>query len=290
MRQFAGSSRGQLIAAFGMIVLSFDALLIRLADTAPANASFWRGALIAFSLCAYLTLTGATQEFRLLRQHWQSTAIICGLYGINTLMFVFSISYTKVANTVIILSCTPLFSALFSWWMLKERPGNHTSLAMLFAVAGVGIVFADAADFSGWVGNALALVLAISTALMLTYLRGKSEFPRVSAVAVSGLISALLVLPFASPLAVSGTSLIWLAIMGLIQMPVASVCMFVATRYITSPQVSLFLLLETVLAPVWVWIAVNETLSVYALFGATVVIVTIAAHSYYEMKCVTEGA
>ncbi|MGD8710848.1 MAG: hypothetical protein PVF40_10700, partial [Ectothiorhodospiraceae bacterium] len=42
--------QGVLVAAFGVFALSFDALLVRLADTSPWNVTFWRGWLIVVSL------------------------------------------------------------------------------------------------------------------------------------------------------------------------------------------------------------------------------------------------
>ena len=281
-------SQGQAIAAFGMIVLSFDALLIRLADVSPWNAAFWRGALIASSLSFYLLLRREWSSIRYFRDALKVALIVCLLYGINTALFVFSVSFTRVSNTVVILCCTPLFSALFSWFMLGERIARHTLVAILLAMAGVLLVFFGAVDLSGGVGNLLALGLALSTAFMLTYLRRYPDFPRVPAVAIGGIISAALVAPMSEPFAISLVSFSWLALMGLIQMPIASVCMMVATRYISSAKVALFMLLETVLAPIWVYFAVNERATLFTLIGGALVMITIAIHAFIELK--REGA
>lgn len=276
--------KGALIALVGVVVLSWDATFIRLADVTAWNAAFWRGAFIALALFVFLLAGRKLHEFSLLARFGGAAWLICALFGLNTFLFVLSVSYTKVANTVIILSTTPVFAALFSKFILGEAIRSRTVWAMLFAMLGVGVVVAGSANVTGNFGDWIALLLAALTGYLFTVLHRYPDFPRMPAVTLGAAVSALFLLPFSSPLSVSGASLGWLALMGLFQKPVASVCMLLATRYLPAPQVGLFFLLEAVLAPFWAWWVVSETPQIGTIAGGAVVILALAVHSWLEIR------
>lgn len=273
-----------MIALIGVVVLSWDATLIRLADVSAWNAAFWRGAFIALALFSFSLATPERHKFTLLFQYRSAALLICALFGFNTFLFVLSVSFTTIANTVIILSTTPIFAAIFSRFMLGEPIRARTLWVMLMAIAGVGIVVTGSVNLTGNRGDWLALLLAISSGFLFTLLRKHPGFPRIPAVAVGAAVSAVCLLPFSSPLSVSGVSLGWLALMGVLQKPVASVCMLIATRYLPAPQVGLFFLLEAVLAPLWAWWIVSEVPHASTFIGGVVVIAALAIHSWLELK------
>ncbi len=276
--------KGALIALVGVVVLSWDATLIRLADVSAWDAAFWRGAFIALALVVFSLATQAHHKFLLLVRYRGAALIICALFGFNTFLFVLSVSFTKIANTVIILSVTPVFAGLFSRFLLGEPIRARTLWVMLVAIVGVGIVVTGSVNLTGNRGDWLALLLAVSTGFLFTMLRKHPGFPRIPAVAVGAALSALCLLPFSSPLSVSGVSLGWLALMGLLQKPIASVSMLIATRYLPAPQVGLFFLLEAVLAPLWAWWIVNEEPQASTFVGGSVVIAALIIHSWLEIR------
>ena len=276
--------RGITIAGIGVGVLSFDALLVRLADTDAFNVAVWRGALMCLSMLLFMMVSGRLKEFRAFRAHGLAALVVTILYGINSALFVFSINHTKVANTVVILSSSAFFAALFSWFILREKIPPRTWIAILVAMGGVLIVFAGSMGLSDWLGDLAALVLAILMGLTLTLLRRLPDLPKMPVVALSGLVTALLAVPFAEPLSLAPSSYAWLAVMGLVQMPVASVMLMIATRYLPSPEVSLFLLIETVLGPVWVWLVLHESIPPLTLVGGTAVLGAIFVHSWLALR------
>ena len=265
-------------ALIGVVVLSFDALLVRLADSPGWDVMFWRG-LFIFTTMAMFSLHSGQWRGMLVQETAKAAWAAALLYGICSGLFVLSISLTQVANTVVILSSSPFFAALFSWLLIGERIRPRTIVAIIVCMCGVGVVFSSSMASGGWLGDLLALILAVLMGIALTLLRKHPSIPRVPMIAVSGLWACLLATPFANPLSLSGAAYGWIALMGLLQMPLASVLIMVATRYLPSPEVSLFLLIETVLAPIWVWWVIGEVPPSLALVGGLIVIATIAAHS-----------
>lgn len=275
--------QGITIAGIGVFVLSFDALLVRLAGTDPFNVAFWRGALVCLSLLVFMYFSGRMREFRVYRAHGLAALVVTILYGINTVLFVFSVSHTKVANTVVILSSSAFFAAFFSWLILREKVPLRTWVAILVALAGVIVVFAGSIGLTDWVGDLMALILAVLMGLTLTLLRRLPDMPKMPVVAMSGVVTALAALGFAEPLSLSQASYGWLAVMGLVQMPVASVMLMMATKFLPSPEVSLFLLIETVLGPIWVWLVLNENVPPLTLIGGTAILGSVFVHSWLAL-------
>lgn len=276
-------ARGVLTAGTGVFALSFDAVLIRLANAPIADVIFWRGWLIAASLMGLWWALGrrpGPQGRRLL-----GVGLLAAfLYGLAGGLFVVSVSLTRVANTVVILASSPLFAAIWSRLFLGERIRWQTGMAIAAAMLGVVIVFGGSFGGGSLAGDGLALLLAMLAAGALTLLRPWPELDRILITAGSGAVAGVLAMPFSDPLALAPASYGWLALMGLVQMPVAMVCITSATRYLPSPEVSLFLLMETVLAPVWVWLAVAEEPPPLTLYGGGLVLVTVAAHSLWRLQ------
>ncbi|MGB5406239.1 MAG: EamA family transporter, partial [Thiogranum sp.] len=102
---------------------------------------------------------------------------------------------------------------------------------------------------------------------------------RTKAIAHGGLLMALITLPLATPLQLPWSSYGWLAISGLSQMPLAIFLMTIGTRFLPAAEVSLFLLLETVMAPIWVWLVLGEVPPAKTLAGGGLILLTLILHS-----------
>ena len=79
----------------------------------------------------------------------------------------------------------------------------------------------------------------------------------------------------------------WIIFNGAVVMPISFFCLANGPRYIFGPEVAMFYLLETVLAPVWVWLIFAETPSRNALIGGTILIVALVAHSLWQLNRVS---
>lgn len=277
-------SRGIVIAAVGVVVLSFDAILVRLTDASGWDIVFWRGWLICAALGAYMLIRHKPVSLPATRGQWTAAAFITVLYGVDTSLFVFAVTLTTVANTVVLLSCSPFFAAIFSWIFLGERVRLRTWVAIAAAMGGVTLVFSGSLELGTSPGDLLALLLAIFVGVTMTVLRSVPDLPRTPLVCGAGAVAGLMAWPLADPLSLPAAAYGWLAVMGLVQMPVASVLLMTATRYLPAPEVSLFLLIETVLGPLWVWLALGEEPPALTLLGGAVILGAIAVHSWLQLQ------
>jgi drug/metabolite transporter (DMT)-like permease len=277
-------ARGLAIAVGAVLLISFDALMVRLADAHHWDIIFWRGWLICASLGGWMLLTGRRAVLPPRRRDRGLLLVAVVLLSGNTSLFVLSVSHTTAANTVVLLAASPFFAAIFSRLFLAEPVPLRTWVAIALAMSGVVVVFGGGLQGGSWVGDGLALLLAMTVGGQLTILRRFPATPRLPLVCVSGAIAGAMAIPFADPFALSAQSYAVLLAMGLVQMPLATLMLTVATRYIPSPEVSLCLLLETILGPIWVWWMLGEAAPALTLVGGSIILATVATHAWLALR------
>jgi len=268
-------SRGVLLVTGGVLLISFDALLVKLAAVNGWNVSVWRGLLMAAATLPFCFSRSARPQSR---QAWQGLALAALLMATSSLGLVLAFTLTRAANVVVILSAAPLFAALFSRLFLHERTPRRTWLAIVVAIAGVIWVMADSLGGGRLTGDLCAAGATLLTGGYFTVIRRHPELHQAPIVAGAGLLLTLLALPLATPFALPQISYLWLFISGFIQMPIAVALITIGPRYLPAAEVSLFLLLETVLAPVWVWLVLAETPPSAVISGGLVIIAALVAN------------
>lgn len=266
------SLKGIFTVVAGVTLISFDALLVRLAAVDGWNVSFWRGLLIALAMLM-LSRVMASCQIRSSDSTALGTWLAATMMAGSSLCLVLAFTLTQAANAVVILSASPLFAALISRIVLGERCSYRTWLAIFICITGVFWVMSGSLGAVNLLGDGLAVVSTIFIGAYFTVFRRYPDISRPAAIMRGGILLCLVALPFATPMSLPLSSYGWLILAGLVQMPVALLLITSATRFLPAAEVSLFLLLETCLAPIWVWLALGE-IPPSATFGGGVLIVT----------------
>lgn len=276
--------QGLIFACLGALALTPDGLLVRLVGVSDLKIIFWRGFLIVIALLLVQLIQHKRLIFKavLLQSRKEWAAAIFSALGSTT--FVLAITHTTVANVLVILSTMSLFSALLSMVFLKERIALRTWLAMFAAIAGIIIVFIDDVDGAGLSGKLFALVCAFMTSASMTIIRSEKSI-KVPAVYIwSGLMVAMPCFFFSTASLVIDikTGTIFMVMAGL--NAVAFVLLGAGAKRIPSPEVSLLMLLETIIGPIWVWLVLTEEPSANALMGGSIVVGALAIHSIASLR------
>lgn len=281
---------GTLLAASGAMVLSFDALLVRLVDLSGPDVMVWRGLFIALSLTLVLRFWRGEWVWKRLQQGGVAAWWIALNFGLTSFLFVLAVVETAAANVLVIITTAPLFAALFSGVWLREWIALRTWIIMLICFLAIFGIFAGSleAASTSLLGNLYAVLAAISLGLNLTLLRRHQQVSYLSVVAVGGLLGALLALPLATPWAVSWSNMQVLLIMGL-QMPLAMLLLTRGLRYLPAAEVALFLVLEAIFGTLWVWWILAEAPPSATLLGGTVIILALLAHVYLGLRAPRPG-
>lgn len=275
---------GLLIVSAGVTAISFDALLIRLACTTAWNVIFWRGLFTFLSLALVLGWSKGKDSFASFVHAPKIAWTSAFLFGTGGIFFVTSVMFTSVANTVVIISSAPLFAALFTRLFRVEVIPWRTWMAIILALCGVILVFAGSLGQGALLGDFIALLTACNAGGNLTLLRRSPDLNRMALVSVGGIVMAVCVWPWAEPFQISGHSFFYLAVMGLVQMPLALYLIAQSTRYLPSPEVSLFIIVETILSPIWVWFVLGEVPPFMTFIGGSLIVLTLVLHSWMGMR------
>jgi drug/metabolite transporter (DMT)-like permease len=124
-------------------------------------------------------------------------------------------------------------------------------------------------------GDGLAFVAALAFSVMIVITRWRHEVSMAPATCLSQAILVVAFLPFATPGEISGDDLAWLAALGIGQIGLGFALLTIGARLIPAAQVGLITLLEVVLGPLWVWLALDERPRTLTLVGGTIVIAAI---------------
>ncbi|MGH2825732.1 MAG: DMT family transporter [Actinomycetota bacterium] len=143
------------LLSLGILAASVSAILIRYAEDAnPLAISFWRCALGALALLPF-----ARWQQRGATRATVKTSAIAGFFlALHFATWITSVGLTSVASSVLLVSTTPVFTALIAWLAFKERLPSVGWAGIALTLIGVGLI--GGGDFGGssGVGNLLALI------------------------------------------------------------------------------------------------------------------------------------
>lgn len=274
-----------LLAAVGISVLSFDALLVRLADADASVIAFYRGFFMGvIMLCVWL-IKGEKDVIPKAKKELFMILTIALIAGVGTSLFVFSVKYTVAANTVVFLATSSFFAALFSYLILKEKIKKETAFAIAVSFFGVVIIFGDSFSIGGNLfGDFLGILLAVFMGLQLTLLRKFKHFSHYFIISASGFFLMFIMYFIADDVFdISYKSLFWLFMMGIMQV-VSMFLIYGSTKHISSAEVGILASIETILAPIWLWIFIGEIPPSLTVLGGLLVISAIFINAYPQIK------
>ena len=282
--QFSDQKRGMLMAFTAVMFITPDSLFIRLANVSSWNLIFYRG-FIPFSVVFIGLLFIYKTNFirQTFNNGWHGVAYAL-IFAVTNITFVISIENTNVANTLIMIALAPMMSAVFSFIFLKEIPDKKTLIAIIITTLSVIYIFFDAMDAGDILGNAFGLLTASGLAAGAVIIRSAKKIDLVPSAMFGKLLVALVAFYFADNISLENSDLIIIPLMCVMCVAIPFVLVTIAPRYITAAEVNLFFLLETILGPLWVWLAIKEQPNIETIIGGIIIILTIATHSALSLK------
>jgi len=277
-------TRGTLMVVIGVTVLSFQGLLIRQVSADRWTLICWYGFFMFLSLSIGLIVCWRRRAFSRIRAiGW--TGVIAGAIVVGgEILFVSAITLTSIANTLVIVNSSSLLVALLSWMVLREKVPGRTWIAILVGLGGVGVIFHGSLTGGPLAGDLCAFGAAVIFAAYLIFLRHARKINMLPSLALSGLLTALFIIPAARPFSVSGSDLGICFLIGGIILAVGLSLITLAPRYIPATEVSLIKLLEAVLGATWAWLLLEENPGLESLLGGALVIGALVFNSLAGWK------
>jgi len=275
--------KGLLIAFFGVLVLTPEGILVKLANSDSFTILFWRGLFLTLSILVILLISYRSNALNQIKGIGKEGLLIGCLTGFGGATFILAIHYTTLAKTLVIISAVPLMVALVSFILLKEKPKLLTWLAMLIVFTGIYIVMSGDTSGLNLKGSLLALASVTSGGFSFTLLRKYKEVNMVPAMAINGLFITLVGLFFADSLTLSSQAMTYIVISSVL-VAISFSLITIAPQFIPAPEVAIFFPMGTVIGTVLAWLVLKEELSNNAVFGGVIVILTLFIHSIYSAR------
>lgn len=279
-------ARGVALVAGAAIVWSTGGLIVRHVDVDPWTIVFWRGFFAAATLLVYLAVRDGRHTFALFRDLGPGGLGVAVCFGAASLSFVIALQHTSVATILFLQSAAPLVAGVLAWLWLDERMTWVKVLAMLLALVGVGIAVSDQTEASGdLLGIALSIVIMIAFAVATVLVRRFSHIRMTPATCLSALLLVGVGGMLGRPGAVDATELALLFLFGACQLGIGFILFTTGARLIPAGEAILLSLVETILAPIWVWVwpTLHEYPGDYALIGGALVIAAVIWNTVAEM-------
>ena len=279
-------TRGVILMVGASICWSLSGIIVR--NTSVSNnweVVFWRSCFSFLFLALWLGVTHGRESFAELRRVGWSGIASGIMFALMITFFLLALTLTTVANTQAIVCLAPFMAAIAAWIFLRERLSVRTWIAMTGALIGMMLMFIESLGSGRMIGNLVALFVPIAYGINVVILRkSHAQADMVMAVLIGSFISALVTLPLAWPFQASAHDLSLLGLMGVVQLAIGCILFVRATPHLTAAEISLIGLLESILAPLWVWWGVGERPSDLALIGGGIVIASLLLNEIFSAR------
>ncbi len=209
---------------------------------------------------------------------------VAGFLAAAFMLFIFALLETTVANVVFTVSLSPFFAAAMGWLALREAVSPGTLIAMVVALAGVAVMFSDGLGFASLSGNLLALACCFCYSATLVAMRKGRAADMIPAVCLAGIVAMVVAAVMAPGLAIGEFDLGIAVTLGVVQLAFQYILVTSGTRSVPAAEVALIGRLTLVLAPLWVWLAVDEVPGSLTMIGGAVVVGAVLTNSFSMLR------
>ena len=283
--QFLYKIPGYILLLFGGFCLSWGGFVIRSFE----EASVWqilllRSFFFMMALIIFLIITYKKNTIRVLKD-----AGFAGLLGgfvmsLSFIAFVVAMTNTSVANVVFIISTQTMFLAIFGYFYLKEKISLVSFISILLAMSGITIMVGDSLSSGSFFGNLVALAIPINFSILVMIIRKNNNLDMVPAIFYSGIFSVIYGLILSENFIFTTHDILMGFLLGVPQLAFGFICITIGSRSTPSTTIGLLMLSETLCAPIWVWLFLNEIPPISTLIGGTVIILAIIVKSFEKKK------
>jgi drug/metabolite transporter (DMT)-like permease len=276
--------RGLLLLASGSLAWSLAGLIFRLASVDVATILCGRATAAAlFLLMVLLRRKGRKLPAALLAMGWPGLAVAL-LFIIDGACYMGSLHFTSVAHLVVMVALTPLFSALIGLAVLKEPVRLVVWVAIAVSFVGAAVMVSASFGSSSLIGDFLAMGVPSVFGVVIVIMRRHPEVETLPTVFIAAAFSAVLFLPFARFGAAAPRDVLLMAALGVDEFGLGLMLYLAGAKLIPPAEAGLMSLLETVAAPLWVWIALGENPGLRSLAGGVLVLGALAGVAISDLR------
>ena len=259
------------------LIWSANGLLIKLVDWPPMAISGLRSLLAVAALLPFMSKP----------HQWFSLSTLAGGAGfaVALVTFVIATKLTTAANAIFLQLTAPVYVALFSWWILKERISALDWIITIAILGGMLLFFGDNLTMEGFWGNISAILSAVCWAVFVLFYRKEKDDAPLKIPIMGHVICVLTGLPFviyAGWWPTAGG--IWIIPMGAVGAGLSFVLYTWVIKRLEAIEAVITQTIEPIFNPIWVFLVVGEKPGPWALLGGGIVLLSITLHAILRQK------
>ena len=276
------------VVLFAGILWSFGPLVVRYMDNpnqVPWQYIFGRGLTIFILLNLYLYFEEGIKFYKNYLKMGYSGIIGGTGLGIAMISFIYSITNTSAAITLLCLAAMPFFTALLAFLFLKEKITLNVWISIFIATIGIIIMAFGSTGSNSLVGFIFGMLSSIGFSIFSVTLRWRTQTPKFTTVAFSGFFCFV----FAAIMLLSTKQVFFstsyngalfslhgtLVCLGLILYSIGS-------KAIPAAELTLLSLTEVIGGIFWVWLpilGINEVPDTYTIVGGFFLFISLIYYS-----------
>jgi drug/metabolite transporter (DMT)-like permease len=289
------TTRGALLVILAAVFWGTGGMLARLifatGALGPIGVAFWRGAIASPIMLAFAFYTSRSlprpQKGDIL------TVIVFGLIGYTAFqaLFMTSFSYTKIAHAAALIYVAPIFVAIFSYLVLKEKITTRKMIGIGLAIIGAVLVVGLSGENAFFVSETLTgdmLAIGAGVAYSSWFIFGKMLGTKYTPVALSTLVMligtiALLPLVLASE-PTSHFNILQVAplilLMALVPTSAAYITYLTGLRLVEPTKASVYATVDPIASALFAYLAFRETVTIASGLGIALILFSIFTVTY----------
>ena len=286
--QFLYKIPGYILLLFGGFCLSWGGLIIRSFEEASIwQILFLRSLFFLLALIVFLLVTYKKNTYNIIKESGLPGLLGGFVLSFSFVAFVVAMSNTTVANVVFIISTQTMFLAIFGYFYLREKVSLIGSTSIFLAMSGIIVMVGDSISTGSLFGNIVALAIPVNFAILVMIIRKNNKVDMVPAIFYSGIFSLIYGFLLTESFEFTRHDLLMGFLLGVPQLAISFICITIGSRTVESATVGILMLMETLCAPLWVWIFLNEVPPISVFLGGAVIILAIILKSFDKSKLKT---
>ena len=280
---------GYILLLFGGFCLSWGGLIVRNFENAIERQweiLFLRSFFFLLALIIFLSLTYKKNTIKIITDSG-FPAVIGGFFlSLSFVAYTFAITTTTVANVVFIISTQTMFLAILGYIFLKERISLIGFISIFLAMGGISLMVGDSIVSDSFFGNIVALAIPINFSILVVIIRKNPNLDMVPAIFYSGIFAVIYGLILSDSFNFTSNDIAMGFLLGVPQLALGFICITIGSKTTKAVTVGILMLSETLLAPYWVWLFLNEIPPLSVFIGGFIIILAVLIKSFDRGKSI----
>jgi drug/metabolite transporter (DMT)-like permease len=277
---------GGALALSAGLLFSTGGFFVRSVSVDPWEIIFVRCVFAALAITVLLVARERGRTMAAFRRAGWPGIGIAACTGWAIIAYVLAMQYTQVVNVITIMTTATMIVAVLARPLLGEVVHWRTWIAIVLSLIGMVVMFGSDLESGGLYGDLLALTIAFSIAAQTLIARRARHLMPEPAVIMAACAAGIVALPFAFPLEATPREFGMMAALGIAQLAGALTLYFYAARYLPAPTLIFVVLIDALLAPIWVWLGFDEVPTTLGFIGAGIILCSVLLVAVWGLRTI----